>query len=252
MTWIKLDDSFPNHPKVRKAGTDASWLYVSALCHSGKYLTDGFIDGDIVSMLTTLKSPKKAVDALVRTGLWIKVEGGYEINDYQNHQRTKEQVEKIRERGRARQARSRQRHAVTGDEGESVTNGVSHAGSHGVTDGVSHGGSNGEVTEPDTDTDTDRPPNPLASEGGPNADLRQSSQRPNPRSQGTSPRQVAEAERLASTPCIVCKVIHDPGLTHTACIECEGVGYTPSEDAKTLDPCWICNRTGHVAETSPA
>ena len=245
MTWIKLDDSFPDHPKVRKAGPEASWLYIAALCHSRRFLTDGFVDAEMVPMMTTLRSSKKAIEALVSVGLWIEVEGGYEINDYSEHQQTKEMVEKQRELARERKARARRNHADVTEVSRRDAS-VRHAD---VTE-VSRRSHATEKSREEKITNT--PPNPLASEGGQNADLRQSSQRPNPRSQGTSPRQVAEAERLASTPCIVCKVIHDPGLTHTACIECEGVGYTPSLDDKTLDPCWTCNRTGHVAETSPA
>ena len=113
MTWIKLDDSFPNHPKIRKAGPEASWLYVAALCHSGQFLTDGFIDADMVPMLTSIKALKKAIESLVRNKLWIEVKGGYQINSFEDYQRTRGQVERERERARERQARSRRSHDVT-------------------------------------------------------------------------------------------------------------------------------------------
>ena len=171
MTWIKIDDDFPEHPKVKKAGPDAAWLYVAGLCHAGKFLTDGFIDAEIVEDLTKLRNYKKAAEALVRVGFWDVVEGGYQIHDYLEHQKSRGDVEKEREAARQRQAARRAK-----------SRGVSQRDTAVTTSGV---------TQPDTDTDTDtdeEPPNPLASKGAETM-----------RSRGDNPRAVAEREaaRLA-------------------------------------------------------
>ena len=150
MTWIKIDDDFPEHPKVKKAGPDAAWLYVAGLCHAGKFLTDGFIDAEIVEDLTKLRNYKKAAEALVRVGFWDVVEGGYQIHDYLEHQKSRGDVEKEREAARQRQAARRAKSRGVSQRDTAVTT--------------------GGVTQPDTDTDTDtdtdeEPPNPLASKG---------------------------------------------------------------------------------------
>ena len=153
MTWIKLDDTFPMHPKVIKAGPDAAWLYVASVCHAGHFLTDGFVDLDVVKSLTRLRQVSRCVSALVDVGLWDEVDGGYQIHDYSNHQKSKESVEKQRVANRERQAKFKQRL----NEGNAVTNAVTNA----------------EVTQPDTDTDTETmcyPPNPPQKRGGRTAD----------------------------------------------------------------------------------
>jgi hypothetical protein len=82
VSWIKIDDQFPDHPKVITAGPAAGWLYVCGLCYCGRYLTDGFIPSGQVRRLADLKDPQKLADALVSVGLWEVAEGGYQVHDY--------------------------------------------------------------------------------------------------------------------------------------------------------------------------
>lgn len=178
MTWVRIDDTFPNHPKVLKAGPEAAWLYVACVCHSGHYLTDGFVDVDVIETLTRVKSWKRAADALVRVGLLDEVAGGYQIHDYLDHQKSKETAEKERSANRERQRtfrdKSRTRNAVT----NTVTDGVTDA----------------EVTEPPTHTPTPTDRNPLTPTGvgGRNATI--SKPRHGTRADGSNPRAIAERE----------------------------------------------------------
>ena len=43
MSWVRLDDNFPNHPKVVGLSDQAFRLYISGLCYASHYLTDGLI-----------------------------------------------------------------------------------------------------------------------------------------------------------------------------------------------------------------
>ena len=43
MTWVKLDDSYPDHPKITQVGPLGMALHTAATCYASKYLTDGFI-----------------------------------------------------------------------------------------------------------------------------------------------------------------------------------------------------------------
>ena len=100
--WARLDDAFPQHPKVVAAGAFCELIQVRAICYACRYLTDGFLPhGIIPSLLTGFEHvgietggvpgmwgvghdfdevdwPKR----MVETGLWEKASGGYTIHDF--------------------------------------------------------------------------------------------------------------------------------------------------------------------------
>ena len=121
MTWLKMDDGFDEHFKV--AGlTDAAFrLHVSAMCYAKRNLTDGAISWPIVKRIgAAYKESAELVDA----GLWEPVtsvtdmsqrEGSSQrvtawlIHDWEEMQRTRDQVEEDRAKAAARQQKSRKR-----------------------------------------------------------------------------------------------------------------------------------------------
>jgi hypothetical protein len=112
--WTKLDDNFPDHPKVVEAGPLASWLYVCGLCYSNRYLTDGFIPSGQVRRLADLPDPRECAAVLVRVGLWHEIDGGYQIHDFhdcnmtaEEAKRKREQISKARSEAGARGAEAR-------------------------------------------------------------------------------------------------------------------------------------------------
>lgn len=111
MSWFKLDDQFPNHPKVRKAGTDAAWLFVAGGCYCAQYLTDGMIPKEVVASLTSLGRPKVAAAALVGVGLWIDRGTEYEVHDYLAYNPTREKVLSEREAASNRRKKGARRSA---------------------------------------------------------------------------------------------------------------------------------------------
>lgn len=99
MTWVKLDDLFPDHPKVRRAGPSAAWLYVAGLCYCLRYLTDGVVPNEALPGLGqygTLRA-RHLAGVLVSVGLWEQRDGGYYIHDFLEYQPSKEKVEGQRE-----------------------------------------------------------------------------------------------------------------------------------------------------------
>lgn len=82
MSWLKIDDQFPDHPKIVEAGPLASWLHVCGMAYCARYLTDGFIPADQVSRLANLSSPHNLSAKLVRVALWEPVSGGFQICDW--------------------------------------------------------------------------------------------------------------------------------------------------------------------------
>lgn len=84
MAWVKLDDQFPDHPKVERAGERAAWLFVCGLCYCAEHLTDGFIPASKAQRLTKSAGPR--IRTLLDVGLWERVEGGFRVVGYLEYQ----------------------------------------------------------------------------------------------------------------------------------------------------------------------
>ena len=110
MTWVKIDDSFPNHPKIVGLTDKAFRIHISGLCYCGTYLTDGFIPMTIARQLCNENI--SFIAELCEAGLWKEAmaENGFRIHDYLAHQTSKTQVEEKRQTVRERQKRYRERH----------------------------------------------------------------------------------------------------------------------------------------------
>lgn len=84
MAWLKVDDKFPSHPKVRRAAVilasgDAGpaaklararvlAVWLEAACYAAEHSTDGFVPADVVGELVDRK-PIDVVAAMVQAGL---------------------------------------------------------------------------------------------------------------------------------------------------------------------------------------
>ena len=132
MPWFKVDDGFCFHPKALAAGNAALGLWVRAGSWCGANLTGGALPRH---MIGTLGAQKRDAVRLISVGLWCETDDGYQFNDWDVYQPTKEQVEADRKASRERQARYR----------ESKRNAVSNA----VTEPVSNAVSNAAPTRPD-------------------------------------------------------------------------------------------------------
>jgi hypothetical protein len=95
LTWIRLDDQFPDHPKVVLAGPQAAWLYVAGLCYCSRHLTDGVIPKALVPRLTDFRG--SAAKKLVEAGLWDDEGDVYRVHDYLLHQESRSEVEAKRQ-----------------------------------------------------------------------------------------------------------------------------------------------------------
>jgi hypothetical protein len=109
MPWVRIDDQFPDHPKIVAAGPAAAWLHVTALCYCNRMLTDGFIPGEKVPLLVA--NANKLADRLVDAGVWHRTSRlgveGYEIHDFLKYQPSREEVLEERRKNAERQERFR-------------------------------------------------------------------------------------------------------------------------------------------------
>lgn len=120
MAWVRIDDKFPQHPKIAAAGPLAMAMQVAGLCYCNRELTDGFIpraiartlldwqiereDGRLFTIAVTCGmvgddlNSQWVIDLLCEVGMWVEVPGGYQIHDYADYQPTKQQILAERER----------------------------------------------------------------------------------------------------------------------------------------------------------
>lgn len=98
MSWARVDDQFADHPKVMAAGPLASWLYVCGLAYCARLLTDGFIPSGQVRKLADVENAGALADRLVTVGLWERHTGGYRVHDFHDHNPTRDEVLRLRDR----------------------------------------------------------------------------------------------------------------------------------------------------------
>jgi hypothetical protein len=144
VAWVRIDDRFPDNPKIVAVGEAAAYLYVTGLCYCNRELTNGFIPLGQVDRLVALRQdqnirdgPLQLAQRLCGLGLWMEGErkgvAGFVIHDYLKYQPSKKQVLAERAKTAARVERFRNgsgncvTNAVTPTVGNATRNGVSNA-----------------------------------------------------------------------------------------------------------------------------
>jgi hypothetical protein len=170
MPWIRLDDQFPDHPKVIAAGPMAAWLYVCGIGYCNRLLTDGLIPKGQVRKLADVDEAMALAARLVEVGLWEEVESGYRIHDFLDYQPSAEQVKAERADNAKRQhewreRKKQERNTVT----NTVTDGVSNAPRNAPVTGAPYPSQSHPVPIPSTSPDGEEPPIPPATDAPPAA-----------------------------------------------------------------------------------
>lgn len=96
MTWLRLDDDFPDHPRIIGLSDTAFRTYVTGLCYCGRHLTDG----DIPTGALRAIGPRRAAQELEAAGLWLRTDHGWAVRDYLHYQASRADVEAEKERKR--------------------------------------------------------------------------------------------------------------------------------------------------------
>ena len=136
MTWIKLDDKAPRHPKVASLTDRAFRWWVKGLCYASEFLTNG-----VLHPIFWKQVPKQSRAELTGNHLWDWRDPNFEIHDYLAHQSSREDVEADKQRNREKVAAFRERRKterrnqpVTGNTAPSVTGNVTDPCNRLVTD----------------------------------------------------------------------------------------------------------------------
>lgn len=113
MSWVRIDDQFPMHPKIVTAGPLAEVLQERAACYASRQLTDGFIPFAVLPLLLVgferlFFDGKPALDydwpglmMSIRVpgcdvGLWEKTDGGWLVHDYLDYNPSRYDIEQLR------------------------------------------------------------------------------------------------------------------------------------------------------------
>ena len=131
--WTRLSDDFFAHPKVVRAGRDARDLYLVALTHCNRHLTDGFVGVEYLRRLTAeaeIDDGAACAGRLVEVGLWEPGDGGWMVHDFLDYNPNRAEVEAKRAKTAARVGDWRKRR-------KAGSNAVTHPGTSPVTNGGS-------------------------------------------------------------------------------------------------------------------
>ncbi len=104
--YAQVSCDYYDNAKMIAAGEAAELLYVRALCLANRLLLDGRISDEHLVALR-FRDGRKRADALVRAGLWERVDGGWTIIGWAERNRSRLEVMEIRERERARKKAER-------------------------------------------------------------------------------------------------------------------------------------------------
>lgn len=94
MSWVRIDDRFPRHPKIVGLSDAAFRLHVTGLCYCAEHLTDGRITKMAVRLLG---ANRRQLDELAEAGVWLEDEDAWTVHDFLEYNPSKEKVKRERE-----------------------------------------------------------------------------------------------------------------------------------------------------------
>ena len=100
MTWVKMDENYPDHPKVAPLSNEAWRIWNTAIANSNRLKLDGVIDSaTLLAIFSHIKgskpSKKRAVSELVLSGLWEVFGDKFIVHDIHDYQPTKAEILEI-------------------------------------------------------------------------------------------------------------------------------------------------------------
>lgn len=136
--WVKIEANMVDHPKMITISGEAKWSFVEMLLYCQAQLTNGFIDERVAHRKWSDNAINELTTNDATNPTLYKVDGGYQIHDYCEYQRSSEEVVRIKEAKRAAGAKGG---VASGEARRSKSEAESKQ--------------NLSKTKPDTDTDTD-------------------------------------------------------------------------------------------------
>jgi len=111
--WCKLYASLQHDKDLRRAGEAATVLFVYGMCYLTAEETDGYIADDVMPDFKLARVTQRAA-ALVRHGLWDRIEDGYVVPGWKEKQKDLLTQLERRKRDAERKRRKRKEAGVRG------------------------------------------------------------------------------------------------------------------------------------------
>lgn len=94
MAWVRIDDQAPRNAKLLRAGPAAAWMWVCGIAHAQAQMTEGFIPDIAIGTIgiAGAERSRKLANVLVSCGLFDRIDGGYMVHDYLEHNQTREEA----------------------------------------------------------------------------------------------------------------------------------------------------------------
>jgi hypothetical protein len=114
MPWARLDDAFPDHPKIAGLSDAAFRMHVRGICYAARLLTDGRVPKAVAEewMTSNRRRTRRELNALkelLDAGIWLTKRRDYVIHDYleYNPSRAKVAAKRAADRQRLQVSRTR-------------------------------------------------------------------------------------------------------------------------------------------------
>lgn len=99
--YAKFDIGMDENPKILMLSDAAFRALIESTMYSRRQLSDGFIDDRVVSKRWSMDIANELSSNDPDRPSWIKVDGGYQIHDFAEHQTTTADIQAKRDAGRA-------------------------------------------------------------------------------------------------------------------------------------------------------
>ena len=193
MTWLRIDDGFPQHPKIVQLTRTERWAWLEILAYCARYRTQGFVTSGVREAVSA--ATPRLLTKMAELRLLDVVDGGWKVHDWNDYN-------PLDATAAERQRRYRDRNA---DRDTTVTDTVTPTVTSDVTRNDSDRNENVTVTAPRARASAPVPvPSPTPGTNGLSSDLvsskgsRGSSVSPTPRKSKTPKPETQRAiERLA-------------------------------------------------------
>lgn len=82
MSWVRTEDTAPDHPKLVGLEDSEVAMWWRGLCYASRYRTDGAIPKGAIRQLSKNRKPETVAAKLVAVGLWEETPDGFRVHDY--------------------------------------------------------------------------------------------------------------------------------------------------------------------------
>ena len=110
MVWARFDDGWIDEPVIMALSANAFRAYLSGLCYSARYLTDGRVPA-----IALRGNEPRAARELIKAELWEPVDAGWYAPRWHEHFPSRAEIETARDHN-AERKRDYRRRRREGDE----------------------------------------------------------------------------------------------------------------------------------------